>query len=201
MSTLPFEPVPGFSGDTIQSIRNDKLQHIIGTEAYDLDVAEEAWRVHAEGYVAMGFVSSDAMTPEGYLPDDIDKARGPYVDYYIGRDESGVTCATMRKEFVPYGEDYTSLPAYALSGESLSREGAQKLYDAHIGGAKILEIGALARTPNSNPMAVHEVIRNGIHEGLGKKEIWFYQRWGNRAIVYNIGFTAGTTKDIWVDHP
>ena len=41
-------------------------------------------KVHAEGYCTMNFVEDSAIDPAtGWLAEDIDKARGPYVDIFV----------------------------------------------------------------------------------------------------------------------
>ena len=137
-----------------------------------------AWKIHAEGYRTMGFVKSDAVTDEGYLDGAIDKARGESVDYYIAarpNDESeSLDAATLRKISLASGSTIDRLPAYQLCKDALYPEGEEYLRSIESPSERIKEIGAMARTEVASPLAVFELLRNSVHESLGRQELWFF---------------------------
>lgn len=155
--------------------RSDAYYHALTNETDNPELAHEAWRIHAEGYEAMGFVHESAVTPEGYLTQDIDKARGPQVDIYLALnpDKHGDGGAMRKVNLLPF-ETYRDLPAYKLCKEHLSPEGRALLDEAEDNGMGIKEIGALARSKNSHPIAAHELFREAIHDAIGKDEAWLF---------------------------
>ncbi|MDB5186448.1 MAG: hypothetical protein JWL85_971 [Candidatus Saccharibacteria bacterium] len=155
--------------------RGDAFRHVRVTEASNPELVMEAWRVHAEGYYSVGFVNKDAITKEGFMASDIDKARGPYVDYFLAvNPEDDSERATMRKINLSEGGTYKDLPAYQLCKDKLSPMGIALLESMQNQDVRLKEIGALARTPNTSPIAVHEMFRDAIQEALGKNEVWFF---------------------------
>lgn len=155
--------------------RQDRYYHLKFKGQDNQELAEEAWRIHAQGYLAMGFVKTGAVTPEGFLTTDIDKARGDEVDYFLALNPNQETdCATMRKINLVPGEDFRDLPAFKITSDKLSPTGIDLLSHLQVDDYQIKELGALARTPNSNPIAIHEIFRSALHDSLGKKEAWFF---------------------------
>lgn len=157
-----------------------------------------AREIHAVGYQDMGFVNSSAVTSEGFLADDIDKAHGPNVDYYVAEspDDDEVK-ATLRKIHIPEGGSLQDLPAFNLTIGSLSDSGFNLIAGIDNPEVNVKEIAALARTPEASPMIIFELLRNVLHESLGKDEVWFFSivsttyqslvdNFGNEAI-YQIG--------------
>jgi hypothetical protein len=148
------------------------------TETDNYEMAKFAWRIHASGYESMRFVKSSAVTDDGYLDDGIDKSRGELVDYYIATKKDtaldAFDAATLRKINLPANGTVDSLPAYQLCQTSLYDEGEAYLRSIENPDIRIKEIGAMARTETSSPLAVFELLRNGVHESLGKNEIWFF---------------------------
>jgi hypothetical protein len=162
-------------GEAMRPAPANKYDHMTFTELTRPDLAAEAWRVHAEGYQAMGFVNQDAVDEHGYMAADIDKARGPHVDYYRASNPSNAQDqATMRKINIPYGGSYQDLPAFRLCQDSLNPLGRRLLGSLQNPDQRLKEIGALARTAEAQPLAVHELFRTTIQEALGKDEIWFF---------------------------
>jgi hypothetical protein len=152
-----------------------KYYHLTVTEEEFPELATEAWRIHAEGYLAAGFVNEYAITSNGFLADDLDKSRGPNTDYYIALnpdDESD--CGTMRKINLPPGGTYRDLPAYQLCSGGMSQIGTNFLASIEQQGTQVKEIAALARTRKGSPIAVHEVFTKALHESIGKNEAWFF---------------------------
>lgn len=147
------------------------------TEDDNYEMAQLAWRIHAEGYESMRFVKSTAVTEDGYLQDGIDKSRGSLVDYYVainGDVQADIfDAATLRKINLSNDGALEDLPAYQLCKDSLYEEGGVYLRSIINPEARLKEIGAMARTETSSPLAIFELLRNGVHECLGNKEIWF----------------------------
>ncbi len=153
----------------------ESFEHQKFTEASHLELVHQAWQVHAQGYIGMGFVNDKALTPEGFLSADIDKARGPLTDYFLARDpQDSNKHATIRKIHLPGGGDYHDLPAYALGASNLTLSGRKLIRGIENQDTKLKEIAALARTPETKPEAVYELIRRVIQEGQGKDETWFF---------------------------
>jgi len=144
--------------------------------------ASLARSIHAIGYQTMGFVKPSALTSEGHLRSEIDKARGPLVDYYVGPGSSDQTdimpnvrtidAVTMRKIHVPPGGGVVDLPAYQVCRDSLYLEDHAFLLGLNNADTRLKEIGALAGTPKSHPTGIYELLRNAIHEAHGRDEVW-----------------------------
>jgi tRNA threonylcarbamoyladenosine dehydratase len=167
--TLAAEQVQSYEIPTLP--RQDQFLQLQYTEADCPLLAEAAWRLHAQGYQAKGFVTRAAINERGWLPEDIDKSRGPNIRYTLAMDAEGNYPATLR-EFVPGpGETYKDLPAYRLCERGLSPMGLELLQQQADRGSTIKEIGAMAGT---NPRAVFEVIRNTIQNSIGKGETLFF---------------------------
>lgn len=155
------------------------------TEASDPLRAYEAQMTHAEGYLMMGFVTEDAITTEGMtdvmraqgrlgrLKPELDHARGPQMDYYtstaVGDPEDN---ATLRKYRLKEGQTHEDLPAWQLSGKSLSKDASEEIQQVTV-PESLLEISALARSPKAHPLTAHAVIRHAIRDSIGKGEFWF----------------------------
>lgn len=155
--------------------RNDLYDHYYFTEASDPELVEIARRVQADGYTTMGFVSGDAVAPDGTLIDSIDHSRGDYTDYYLAVSPSNADDkATMRKINIPPYGAVEDLPAYALSKDSLYRGSTEQLHDMQNHSFNIKEIAGLARTREASPSAVYELLRDVLQESLGRDEIWFF---------------------------
>lgn len=146
------------------------------------NAASLARSIHAIGYQAMGFVKASAITPGGHLLSEIDKARGPLVDYYVGPsqysqtdiipDVKKIDAVSMRKVHVPAGGTVRDLPAYQVCRSGLYPEDHTFLLELDNASARLKEIGALAGTPTSHPTGIYELLRNAIHEAHGRDEVW-----------------------------
>ena len=152
-------------GDTYEDLSGDEL-----TTPW---LARLAWTIHAESYLGSGYVTRDAITADGYLIPEIDRARGPGVRYYVARHaHKGTDRATLRKVAPIDPGTFTDLPAYAASERSLDSSSIARLDDLRSGGAAFSEISALARTPGSSPLAAHELIRRVIADASASNEAW-----------------------------
>lgn len=166
---------PEATQDVTINPRSDKYLHGKFTEYESPESAELAWRIHAQGYRAMGFVKDEAITPEGFLADGIDHSRGTDTDYYLAINPAKETdMATMRIINLPVGGTYKDLPAYQVSQHRLSPEGHNTLVNIENQDIRLKEIAALSRTEQASPLAVHELFRRVIHEAQGKGEVWFF---------------------------
>lgn len=177
MAINPIEAAP-IELTPIQEIvllRNDRYTHFTVRENENPQLAEIAWRIHAEGYHAMGFVKDTALTQDGFLANGIDKARGESVDYKLAiHPEDSEDAATVRKFNLSDGQSYVDLPAYSLCKDALFDEGKAFLDSIPNQEESVKEIAALARTANAHPIAVHELFRDIIHEAISKNETWFF---------------------------
>lgn len=161
--------------EALQPKEGDRYWHVSFFEQEAPDLAVEAQRIHAEGYRAMGFVTEDAIEEDKTLSADIDKARGPNVEYFLATKSEDATDAddraALRKVHLTQGQTYEDLPAYSLSKDKLSDLG-QAYLRAVSYSADLKEIGALARTKDAHPMAVHELFREIVQGAQGKNEVW-----------------------------
>ena len=161
--------------EALPVVMPDKYYHFLETEESNPELAKAAWQIHAEGYIAMGFVKPEAITEEGFLPADIDKARGSNVNYMLAlSSENQDDCATMRVVSVPEGGSFRDLPAYGLTRDILPDESLSLLEELEDQGRAIKEISALARSRAASPASIFELFRKSIHEALGKDEAWFF---------------------------
>lgn len=159
--------------------RRDRFLISQGTELTDSGLVSLARETHARGYIDMGFVRTGYQALDGSLPADIDKARGENVDYYLAVDTSHGTVedprlATVRKINIPRGGSIDDLPAYGLCKNSLSSTMTEFLSDMVDQDIKVKEIAALAKSPNTSPLAIFEVLRDPFQDSLGKGEVWFF---------------------------
>lgn len=200
-------PMPGV--ELLTPVFPDRYQHAMVSERTHMGAAEAAWRIHAQGYVKHGFVNKEAVTAEGFLPDDIDKARGPNVDYALGVSPKDVRtgidtlhdAATMREVHIPEGGSVRDLPGYKLAENELTPLGKAYLEAMSNSRGELKEITALAETRGAGPAAVFEVIRNRMQDAMGKDETWFFvlvsdthrslkANWGSRNFI-SVGGEVG----------
>lgn len=144
------------------------------TEANNPWLTEEAWRVHAEGYVDSGFVKPEAVLADGTLPTDIDKSRGDNIDYFLATNaEKPSDRATMRRVSLSPGQSYRDLPAYKLCAGSISPDGEAILAAIPDQARTLKEIAGLAKVRGANPLGIFELLRNGFQESV-PGEVWFF---------------------------
>jgi hypothetical protein len=161
--------------DALREVEPNKYYHLIVAEESYPDIVQEAWRIHARGYLDMGFVTREALTNEGFLHPSIDKARGSNVNYYLAiNPECEDDCATMRKVHIPQGRSFRDLPAYKLTQETFYPGALSGFEDLEDQGASIVEIAALAKDTLARNRSVFEIFRETIQEALGKNEAWFF---------------------------
>lgn len=159
--------------------RNRLDTHVIQTftEYTHPTLVDEARRVHALGYIHEGFVINESLTADGYLPDDIDKARGDTVEYFLASSSDSqhpdnlTSKATMRLISIPEGETVESLPAYKLCKDTVSSKYLD--YLQMLPAENVKEMGALARTADSSPMAAFELFRHALHTAK-PGDVWFF---------------------------
>lgn len=187
--TLPTEAL--FNPETqILSPLADRYLHKSFTEKSDPDLVKTALRIHAAGYLSMGFINRSAITEEGVLAEDIDKTRGENVDYFLTVNPlNSVDFATLRIINIPSNRDYTFLPAYQLCMDKLTDSGLQLLQNVPNQVRSLKEIAALARTKNSSPLSIFESFRNVIQTSIGKNELWFFSIVSSTLdiLVHNLG--------------
>ncbi len=156
-------------------VRHDIYKHYLFNESTDPALVETALKVHAEGYTAMGFVSEDAVDPNGVLDSSIDHSRGVFTDYYLAVNPNDPNdMATVRKISTPLYGSFEDLPAFQLSKDVLYPEGIALLNELEANGYQIKEIAGLARTKSANPMSVYELIREVFQTSIIRDEAWFF---------------------------
>lgn len=178
---IPATAIEDLTGTSInqsaesESSRANKYVHFRFNENTHPALALESWRIHAEGYHAMGFVTADAILPDGTLPEDIDKSRGENTEYLMTiNPERANDCATLRKINLAEGGTFEDLPAYQFLKDGLSPEGIALLRGIDHQDNRLKEMAALARTQRAKPLAIYELMRDILHDGIEKDEIWFF---------------------------
>jgi hypothetical protein len=171
--------MPLGAGDVLPSFtqpRQDKYRHVSFHEQNNPILAEEAWRIHTDGYHSHGFVSDEALDPvTGVLGEDIDKSRGRFVEYHIAfNPKKPADRATLRIDGLAPGGTYKDLPAYQLCKDTLSPEGAKLLDSITHQDRRVKEIAAMATSAQGHPMGVYEIIRKVIQDEIGKDEVWMF---------------------------
>lgn len=146
------------------------------TEFSNPDMTDVARKVHAEGYCTMNFVEDSAIDPAtGWLAEDIDKARGPYVDIFVAENPANEKDkATIRKEHIPYGGTVDDLPAIQLCRGSMRPEVMEMLDAIESPEFVLKEIGAMARTEAGGALGPFELIRETTQAARGKGELWIF---------------------------
>lgn len=170
--------------DTDPLPRTDVYEINNFTEASNPELAQLAWGIHAWGYENHGFVK-DGAAQNKVFDEGLDKSRGPNVDYKIAfrfpnlldseiDPLQGLDAATMRKINLTQGGTVLDLPGYRMSRDKINPHVAYMLENMEDADERLKEITALAGTQESSPLAVFELIRDEIHESIGKKQVWFY---------------------------
>lgn len=174
--SAPLTPVfESLVEQSFPSGRRDHYFHHIFTETDNPQLAQEAWRIHAEGYHEADFVSQAAITQEGFMASTIDKSRGDSTQYYLAVNPTNeMDKSSLRKINVGPGKTYRDLPAYELCQNTLWPEGLAELEEAERNGIAIKEIAAMARTVQGRPEGIHELIRHAVHDALGQREAWLF---------------------------
>ena len=132
--------------------RNDRYEYFAFDEQSNPELAESALKVHAEGYTTMGFVSGDAVGPDGKLIQQIDHSRGENVDYFLLIDpENPNNKATVRKINLPLGSSIENLPGFQLTKVRQYLNTREYLDGLMEQGFQITELSGLARTKNAPP--------------------------------------------------
>lgn len=186
--------------------RKDRFSHISFYESDSPFLAGEARRLHALGYLQMGFVEPTAIDETGMLHPYIDKARGDNVQYYLAYDdENKKNVATMRKIAIPEGEDQYSLPAMKLCQDSFHEDSIDIIKSAFDKNNNLIELAALAGIKEAGPLAVYEVLRAGLHDGIPKSEVWLFSLVAktHERLVSSMGEDVFTVlgKDVKLDDP
>ena len=155
--------------------RNDLYVHYAFNDSSNPELVDIALQVHAEGYTTMGFVSNDAVGPDGKLIQQIDHSRGKNVDYFLLVDSGNSdNKATVRKINLWPGSELTDLPGYALTKTGQYPETQSYLSELRDQGFNLKELSGLARTKNAPPAMVYELLRDLLHSSLTKNEAWFF---------------------------
>ncbi len=192
--TIPGKTEVGFNlPEGRRPERADRYIYRHFTEASDPLLAVSAQQVHAVGYKGEGFVNDDAIEADGTMSANIDKARGPNVDYFVGFGTNGegnsVARSTIRKVHIPFGQTIESLPAYQIAADSLYPEALEELRAIANPDRTIKEISAFAHSPEVSSAAGLEIIRNILQDSLGSHEKWMFTMVASRfeALVRSFG--------------
>jgi hypothetical protein len=162
---------------SIENIRSDKYIHIGFIGEHCPLAQEEAWRIHAEGYRVMNFINDEAIDDNGFLDSSIDKTRElTGSEYHISVNPYNENDRATLRIVPPPGPfgDYTKLPAYEATKNTLYPAGKQLLENLCYSGNVVKEISALAKTEKSSPLAIFELFREIIQDAQTKKEVWIF---------------------------
>jgi hypothetical protein len=134
-----------------------------------------ARQLHARSYKGEDFIHDEAVDEDGTMADDMDKARGDSVNYYIGYDptqEGSTPVSTLRKISLRGDQTIEYLPGYQLSKAELYDEEREWL--ASVAPRRIKEISSFGHTPESPATAGLELLRTVLQDSVGSNEIWFF---------------------------
>jgi hypothetical protein len=158
-----------------EQVNSDQYYHYSFTELTNPELVDVALRVHAEGYTAMGFVSSDAVDPDGKLTEQIDHSRGDNVDYFLLVDRNDTNNkATIRKINLAPEDKVNKLPGYSLTESGLYPHSVQHLSQLSLSGYEIKELSGLARTAEAPPVMIYAILKDVLHSSLSDQEAWFF---------------------------
>ena len=158
--------------------RGDKFVYQRFNENISPELAELAQQIHAKSYVGEGFINEGAITQDGAVTEDIDKARGSSVDYYLGyqqtRDGETIPRSTIRKVNIPYGDSIESLPVFKLCRDVLYDNEREWLLSLPSESRNVKEISAFGHVPEVSALAGLELLRHVLQDSNGSGEIWFF---------------------------
>lgn len=158
--------------------RGDTFVYKRFNEINSPSLAGLAQQIHAQSYVGEGFINQGAVTKDGVVAEDIDKARGGDVDYYLGYQQSKsgelIPRSTIRKVNVPYGGSIESLPVFNLCKDTLYDSERDWLSSLPHAARNIKEISAFGHVPEVSALAGLELLRNVLQDSNGSGEIWFF---------------------------
>lgn len=158
--------------------RGDKFVYQRFDENGSPELAELAQQIHAKSYVGEGFINEGAITKDGVVTEDIDKARGSSVDYYLGyqqsKDGETIPRSTIRKVNIPYGGSIESLPVFKLCRDMLYDNEREWLLSLPHASRNVKEISAFGHVPEVSAFAGLELLRHVLQDSNGSGEIWFF---------------------------
>lgn len=158
--------------------RGDKYVYRMFNEKTSPKLAELARQIHARSYIGEGFINQGALADDGEVKADIDKARGEYVHYYLGYEETAdgkhIPHSTIRKVNIPYHGTVADLPAYNLCKDTLYKNELEWLLSIEDGQRRIKEISAFGHIPEVSAISGLELMRNVLQDSSGSGEIWFF---------------------------
>jgi hypothetical protein len=157
--------------------RGDKYAYQKFTENQSPELVKTARRVHARSYRGEGFVYDEAIEEDGTIADDIDKARGSSVDYFLGYTLKAGTydsVSTLRKINLESGETIDMLPGYRACQDALYPEQKAWLQSLSSETVSIKEISSFGHVPEVTALAGLELLRHVLQDSLGKGEVWFF---------------------------
>jgi hypothetical protein len=161
-----------------RDIRGDKFVYKRFNENTSPELAKLAQQIHAQSYVGEGFINEGAVTQNGVVSEDIDKARGSSVDYYLGYQQSidGETIprSTIRKVNIPHGSSIESLPVFKLCRDMLYDNEREWLSSLPHAPRDVKEISAFGHVPEVSARAGLELLRHVLQDSNGSGEIWFF---------------------------
>jgi len=155
--------------------RTDKYTYENFTEQSKPELVLLARQLHFLSYRGEGFVHDAAVDDDGTMAEDIDKARGNSVKYYIGyepKDDEHTPVSTLRKISLQGNETIEDLPGYQLSKDGLYDEEREWL--ASIAPRRFQEISSFGHIPESPATAGLELLRAVLQDSVGSDEIWFF---------------------------
>ena len=144
------------------------------TEQSEPALVAEALRIHAAGYLSMGFLNNQALTDDGFVHPDIDRSRGKTTEYYLANNTSIPTdCATLRKVRLRPGGSIADFDCYDLCRSSLFPDALAQFARMCPGSQSVVEISSLARMPGASPAAVWHLLRAAVCDSMARRETWF----------------------------
>ena len=173
-TTMPRTTVPApFTSRAVDKRGATAYFRYSGDERTSPGLAAEARRIHAEGYLAAGFVNDHAKLDASRLSAAWSIGNECDTKYFVVvNPNEPVDRATARQLRPSSGQDYDSLPGLRICDDVISTTG-RALLEAAAARGPVIEISGLARSSGGSPFAVHEVIRWMVQEA-DDAETWVF---------------------------
>lgn len=144
------------------------------------NIVRQARAAHAIGYRRAGFITDEAIGPDGFLVPEIDTARDyrPMVKYLAVNNNDPADVATATIMGPPEAGDYSSLPSMKLVWSNITQHGHDLITGYLDRGYDIKDVSSLSGT--KTPHSVRDILRRTIHQGHianiegSNPEVWVF---------------------------
>ena len=138
------------------------------------EIVHDARVVHAKSYISEGFLTDTAVDEKGEVIADIDKTRGPAVEYFVGYDNDGAAVSALRTVDAGTLGGVEQLPGYQMTTTTLSSDAKEFLRQAFAEGRPVKEISSFGHVPEVTSIAGLEMLRHVFQDARDRGEVWFF---------------------------